>query len=266
MPAPGMGTWRIGENASKRAAEVAVLRLGLDLGMRLIDTAQMYGGGGAEEVVGEAIRGRRDEVYVVSKFYPHHASRKQLRTACDGSRKRLGVDTIDCYLYHWRGSVPLAETVETLNELVEARHIAAWGVSNFDVDDMEELFAIPGGDRAITNQVMYNLARRGVEFDLLAWCAKHRVSVMAYSPLDEGSLVRHPALVAIAEGTGATPAQVALAWLLRRPEVVVIPKAAREAHMRANAQAAKLRLGEAALRALDEAFPPPKRKQRLAVI
>lgn len=266
MPKLGMGTWHMGEDRAERAAEVAALRLGLELGMKLIDTAEMYGEGGAEEVVGEAIRGRREGVYIVSKFYPHHASRKQLVAACDRSRKRLGVDTLDCYLYHWRGSVPLEETVAALNDLVEKGSIASWGVSNFDVADMDELFAIEGGDRAAANQVLYNLARRGIEFDLLSWCAKHRITVMAYSPLDEGPLARHPAVTAVAKELGASAAQVALAWLLRRPEVAVIPKAAREPHIRANAAAAQVHLNDAALRALDQAFPPPARKQRLAII
>jgi diketogulonate reductase-like aldo/keto reductase len=266
MPRLGMGTWHMGESPSEHAAEVAALRLGLDLGLGLIDTAEMYAQGGAEEVVGEAIRGRREGVFVVTKFYPHHAGRKELPAACDRSRKRLGVDTIDCYLYHWRGSVPLAETVAVLEELVGKGRIAAWGVSNFDMADMEELFAIPGGERAAANQVLYNLARRGIEFDLLGWCGARGLDVMAYSPLDEGPLVRHPAVVAVAREHGLTAAQVALAWTLRRTEVVSIPKAAREEHLRANAACATLRLAPQALEALDRAFPPPTRRKRLEVI
>ena len=266
MPRFGMGTWHMGEGAAERAGEVAALRLGLELGVRLIDTAEMYGEGGAEEVVGEAIRGRRDSVYVVSKFYPHHAAPKDLLAACERSRRRLGVDTIDCYLLHWRGAVPLARTVDTLNELATKDHIAAWGVSNFDVADLEDLYSVAGGDHACANQVLYNLARRGPEFDLLPWCAARGIDVMAYSPLDEGPLASHPAVSAVARKLGATAAQVALAWTLRRPELVSIPKAAREAHMRANAAAASLSLTHEALDALDRAFPPPARKVPLAMI
>jgi diketogulonate reductase-like aldo/keto reductase len=241
-------------------------RLGLDLGMSLIDTAEMYGEGGAEEVVGDALAGRRGDVYVVSKFYPHHASRRELRAACDRSLARLRIDRIDCYLYHWRGSVPLAETVAALEELVRAGKIARWGVSNFDVHDLEELFAIPGGERVAANQVLYNLATRGIEFDLLGWCAARGIDVMAYSPLDEGRLVKHPALAGIASRLGVTTAQVALAWVLRDPRVVAIPKAASEEHVRANRAARDLRLDAATLGELDRAFPPPRRKTALAMI
>lgn len=266
MPRLGMGTWHMGESAATRAAEVASLRLGIELGMGLVDTAEMYADGGAEEVVGEAIRGRRERVFVVSKFYPHHAGRKELRLACDRSRRRLGIDTIDCYLYHWRGSVPLAETVPVLEDLVARGHIASWGVSNFDVADMEELFAIPGGEHAVANQVLYNLARRGIEFDLLAWCGSRGLDVMAYSPLDEGPLARHPEVVRVAKESGLTAGQVAVAWTLRHPQVVSIPKAGREEHVRANAACATLRLDARALAALDRAFPPPTRRRRLEVI
>ena len=219
MPRLGLGTWHMGESRGDRSREVAALRLGLDLGITLIDTAEMYGAGGAEEVVGEAIRGRRDGVYVVTKFYPHHAGERQLRTACEGSLKRLGIDRIDCYLYHWRGSVPLAETVPALQELVAAGKIARWGVSNFDVSGLEELAAVPGGDQVAANQVLYNLNERGIEFDLLAWCGARGIDVMAYSPLDEGRLANHPALAKVAKRLGGTPAQVALAWVLRDPRV-----------------------------------------------
>lgn len=266
MPRFGMGTWHMGESAATRSAEVAALRLGLELGVRLIDTAEMYAEGGAEEVVGEAIRGRRDGVCIVSKFYPHHAARKDLVAACERSRARLGIDCIDCYLLHWRGPLPLAETVDTLNQLTAQGRIASWGVSNFDTADMEELFALPGGDRAAANQVLYNLVRRGPEFDLLPWCSTRKVDVMAYSPLDEGPLARHPAVVAVAEDLGVTAAQVAIAWTLLRAEVVSIPKAAREAHMRDNVAASSLRLNRGAQEALDRAFPPPRRKMPLAMI
>jgi diketogulonate reductase-like aldo/keto reductase len=266
MPRLGMGTWHMGERAGSRAGEVAALRMGLDLGMTLIDTAEMYGDGGAEGVVGDAIRGRRDGVFVVSKFYPHHASRLKLLAACDASLRQLGIDTLDLYLLHWRGPVPLAETVATLEDLERKGKIRRWGVSNFDVADMEELRAVPGGERVAANQVLYNLGRRGAEFDLLPWCAAHGVAAMAYSPLDEGRLVRHPALDAVARRLGASTAQVALAWLLRNAGVVTIPKAARPAHVAANRDASDLVLDDAALETIERAFPAPRRKRPLEMI
>jgi diketogulonate reductase-like aldo/keto reductase len=266
LPRLGLGTWHMGESAARRAAEVAALRAGLDLGIELIDTAEMYGEGGAEEVVGAALRGRRGAVQVVTKFYPHHAGRRELRAACERSLERLGVESIDCYLYHWRGPVPLEETVRGLEGLVAAGMIRRWGVSNFDVGDLEELVAIPGGEKVAANQVLYNLARRGVEFDLLAWCAARGIDVMAYSPLDEGRLLAHPALAAVAGRVGATPAQVALAWTLRHPGVASIPKSSRLEHVRANHAAAGLALDAAALAELDRAFPPPRRKRALEMI
>jgi diketogulonate reductase-like aldo/keto reductase len=266
MPRLGLGTWHMGESRADRGAEVSALRAGIELGMALIDTAEMYGDGGAEEVVGEALRGGRDGVFMVSKFYPHHASRAKLRAACAASLARLGLDRIDCYLYHWRGSVPLAETVGTLEDLVREGKIASWGVSNFDVSDLEELVAIPGGERVAANQVLYNLNARGIEFDLIAWCAGRAIDVMAYSPLDEGRLVGHSALAGIARGLGITPAQLALAWVLRDPRVVAIPKAAKDAHLRANRAAADLGIDAATLAELDRVFPPPRRKTALAMI
>ena len=266
VPRLGMGTWHMGERPGSRAAEVAALRLGLDLGMNLIDTAEMYGAGGAESVVGEAIRGWREGVFVVTKFYPHHASRLKLIAACDGSLAQLGGETIDLYLLHWRGTVPLAETVDTLEELCRVGKIQRWGVSNFDVADMEELVAVPGGSRCAANQVLYNLAHRGVEFDLLPWCASRRIPLMAYSPLDEGRLVRHPALVAVAQRLGVGPGEVALAWLLRNNDVLAIPKAATTDHVRANRAAADVLLDKAALDVLEQAFPPPRRKRPLDMI
>jgi diketogulonate reductase-like aldo/keto reductase len=261
-----MGTWHMGERASSRSAEVAALRLGLDLGVKLVDTAEMYGEGGAESVVGEAIAERRDEVIVVSKFYPHHAGRRKLPAACDASLKRLGIDTLDLYLLHWRGSVPLAETVSTLEDLVAQGKIRRWGVSNFDVPDMEELVSVPDGDKVAANQVLYNLARRGIEFDLLPWCRERGIRIMAYSPLDEGRVLGHPALASVAAHLGVTPARVALAWLLRSPDLMVIPKASSPAHVRENHAASTLALDEAALRALDQAFPAPRRKRPLEMI
>jgi diketogulonate reductase-like aldo/keto reductase len=266
MPRLGMGTWHMGERAYNRAAEVAALRLGLDLGMTLVDTAEMYGDGGAEKVVGEAIRDRRDGVFVVSKFFPHHAARRKLIAACDGSLSQLGIETLDLYLLHWRGPEPLEETVATLEELARAGKIKRWGVSNFDVADMEELVAVPGGDRVAANQVLYNLARRGVEFDLLPWCAERGIPLMAYSPLDEGRLASHPAVRSIAQRMGITPAQVAIAWLLRNSAVVSIPKASNMEHVRANRAAADVELDADALATLEQSFPSPRRKKPLEMI
>ncbi|HUP30804.1 MAG TPA: aldo/keto reductase [Usitatibacter sp.] len=266
LPPLGMGTWHMGEDVGARADEVRSLQLGLDLGMSLVDTAEMYGDGGAEEVVGEALRGRRESAYVVSKFYPHNASRKKVAAACEASLKRLRLARLDLYLLHWRGSVPLEETVEALESLVAAGKIARWGVSNFDVEDIQELARVPGGERVGANQVLYNLARRGIEFDLLPLCSASHIDVMAYSPLDEGTLARHPALASISRDCGATPAQVALAWLMQRPGVCVIPKASREEHVRANAAAREVKLDAAALSSLDRAFPPPQGKRPLEVI
>ena len=264
MPRLGMGTWHMGEDAARRKEEVRALQLGLDLGLDLVDTAEMYGQGGAEEVVGEAIRGRRDRVYVVSKFYPHHAGRRELPRACEASLRRLGIERLDLYLLHWRGSVPFAETVEALERLVEEGHIARWGVSNLDVGDLDELVAA-GGEEVAANQVLYHLGARGVEFDLLPWCAKRRVEVMAYCPLDQGKLPRHAAVRAQAQRLGVEPGQLAIAWLLARG-VVVIPKASREAHVRANAACREIVLDAVSRASLDAAFPPPKRREPLAII
>jgi diketogulonate reductase-like aldo/keto reductase len=265
IPRLGMGTWRMGERARDRAAEVAALRLGLDLGMTLIDTAEMYGEGGAEEVVGEAIRGRREAVFLVSKVYPHNASRRALPEACARSLKRLGVECLDLYLLHWRGAVPLAETVEAMERMRAAGMIRRWGVSNLDVADLEELG--PGLAQCATDQVLLNLQHRGAEYDLLPFCAARGMPVMAYSPLGQGgALLRHPALRAVAAARGATPAQVAIAWTLSRPGVVSIPKAVDPGHVRQNAAAAEIVLAPEELAALDAAFPPPKRKRPLAML
>jgi len=265
MPRYGLGTWRMGESAKTRADELAALRLGLDLGAALIDTAEMYGSGGAEEIVGEAIRGRRDEVFIVTKFYPHHAARSPLARACEGSLARLGLETIDLYLLHWRGSVPFEETVATLERLASDGKIRRWGVSNLDVDDMEELVSIAGGGEVCANQVLHSLTHRGIEFDLLPWCAKRAIPVMAYSPLDQGAIASNAALRKVASKLAVDPAQVALAWVLRDPALVAIPKATRLEHVRANRAAADLALDAAALAALDAAFPPPRRKVPLAM-
>ena len=265
MPRLGLGTWHMGENPSRRRDEVRALQLGLDLGVGLIDTAEMYGEGGAEEVVGEAIRGRREQVYVVSKFYPHHASRRELPRACEASLRRLGIERLDLYLLHWRGSVPFAQTVEALERLVEQGRIARWGVSNLDVGEMRSLAAVPGGDGVAANQVLYHLADRGIEFDLLPWCREHGVDVMAYCPLDQGKLARHRVVVAEAGRLGIEPGQLAIAWLLARG-VVAIPKASKEAHVRANAACRDIRLSDSTLATLDAAFPPPKSAQPLGII
>jgi len=266
LPRLGLGTWHMGDSPGARAAEVAALRAGLDAGLALIDTAEMYGDGGAEEVVGEAIRGRRGEACIVTKFYPHNASRKKLPMACEASLRRLGIERIDLYLLHWRGSVPLEETVETLELLARQGKIARWGVSNFDVGDIQELARAAGGERVAANQVLYNLARRGIEFDLLPLCQESRIDVMAYSPLDEGGLAAHPALKAAAAGAGLSAAQLAVAWLLTRPGVCAIPKTANETRVREFAAVRDATLDPAVLAALDKAFPPPSGKRPLEVI
>ena len=266
VPALGQGTWHMGERAARRAEEARALRLGIDLGMTLIDTAEMYGEGGAEEVVAEAIAGRHHEAFIVSKVYPHNAGGRRLREACERSLRRLRVEAIDLYLLHWRGSVPLADTVEGFERLREAGMICRWGVSNLDMDDLEELGAALA--RCATDQVLYNLGARGIEYDLLPFCRGRGMPVMAYSPLGQaGAMLRNPALGAVAARHGATAAQVAIAWTLRGPGgVIAIPKAASEAHVRENARAARIALTEQDLAELDAAFPPPRRKRPLAML
>lgn len=263
VPVIGQGTWRMGEDRRQRSREVAALREGLELGLRLIDTAEMYGEGGAEEVVGEAIAGRREQVFLVSKVYPHNASREGVQAACERSLKRLGCDRIDLYLLHWRGRYPLAETVEGFERLRERGRIGAWGVSNFDLDDLRELDE-PG---CATNQVLYNPEARGIEYDLLPWQRRAGMPLMAYCPLGQGGDLLHaPALRQVAERHGANPAQVALAWALRQDGVVAIPKALDSEHLRDNAAAAAIRLSADDLALLDAAFPPPRRKQALQMV
>ena len=265
VPALGQGTWHMGERGADRRAEAAALRLGLDLGMTLIDTAEMYAEGGAEEVVAEAIAARRDEAFIVSKVYPQNAGDRRLEAACERSLKRLRVDTIDLYLLHWRGSIPLADTVEGFERMRGAGKIRRWGVSNLDVDDLEELG--PALADCAADQVLYSLENRGIEHDLLPFCRARGMPVMAYSPVGQGgALLRHPALRAVAARHGATPAQVAIAWTLRAPGVISIPKASNPEHVRQNAAARDLRLADTNLAELDAAFPPPKRKQRLAML
>ena len=270
MPALGQGTWNMGESRSARGAEVAALQLGLDLGMHLIDTAEMYGDGGAEEVVGEAIAGRRDAVFLVSKVYPHNASRAGVRQACERSLRRLKTDRLDLYLLHWRGNVPLAETLAGLVDLQREGKILDFGVSNFDRDDMLEAAAVPGGDAIATNQVLYNLLKRGVEWDLLPWMHQRHMPLMAYSPLEstpaeQSGLLRNAVLGNVAARHGVTPAQLAVAWLLHQPNLVVIPKAVQLAHVEQNRAAVNIVLLEEDLRELDGAFPPPRRATPLAM-
>lgn len=264
VPALGQGTWRFGEGHRTRAEEAASLRLGIDLGMTLIDTAEMYAEGSAEEVVADAIAGQRERVFLVSKVYPHNATRRGTQAACERSLKRLRTDRIDLYLLHWLGATPLAETVAAFEALVAAGKIARWGVSNLDVDDLERL---PDMAACATDQVLYNLEHRGPEFDLLPFCAEARMPVMAYSPVGQGGrLLRAPALLKVAARHGATPAQVAIAWTLRSPGVISIPKAGDLTHVRENAAAASIRLATDDLAELDAAFPPPRRKQGLAML
>ncbi len=263
VPLLGQGTWHMGEGHLSAAEEADALRLGLDLGMTLIDTAEMYGDGGAERVVGQAIAGRRDDVFLVSKVYPQNANRRSMVRSCEASLKRLGTDRIDLYLLHWRSSTKLAETIEMFEQLRDAGKIVRWGVSNFDVDDMAEL---PESGCA-TDQVLYNLESRGIEFNLLPWCAERHMPAMAYSPVGQGgALLDHPALQAVAARHGATPAQIAIAWSMRLPGVISIPKASDPDHVRANAAAAALALTQADLAELDRAFPPPKRRQPLEML
>ncbi|GIL38951.1 aldo/keto reductase [Roseiterribacter gracilis] len=266
IPALGQGTWKMGERAADRAREVAALQHGIDLGLTLIDTAEMYGEGGAEKIVGEAIRGQRDKIFLVSKVYPHNASKSGVVAACERSLQRLGVEQIDLYLLHWRGAPKLADTLAGFETLRDQGKIARWGVSNFDLDDMEELAALPGGDACATNQVLYNLSRRGIEFDLLPWCAQRRIPTMAYSPIDQGALAKSRKLQALAKERGATPSQIALAWLAAQPHVISIPKAVERAHIDDNRRALEIKLTSDELAALDGEFPPPKRKSPLAMI
>ena len=263
VPVIGQGTWRMGEDRSRHTQEVAALRQGIELGMTLIDTAEMYAEGGAEAVVGQAIAGRREQVFLVSKVYPHNASQRGVPAACERSLKRLGTDVIDLYLLHWRGQYPLEETVEAFERLREQGKIRRWGVSNFDVDDLRELH----NPECATNQVLYNPAQRGIEFDLLPWSRQRGLPTMAYCPLAQaGQLLQHPVMAEIAERHGATPAQVSLAWVTRDDGVIAIPKAVAPEHVRLNAAAGALTLTSEDLRAIDRAFPAPKRKQHLAMV
>lgn len=265
VPMLGQGTWMMGERPEKREDEIAALRVGVDLGMTLIDTAEMYGDGAAECLVAEALGYRREGLFLVSKAYPHNASRDRLARACEASLQRLGTDRIDLYLLHWRGSVPLAETADAMERLKADGKIRHWGVSNLDTDDMEELMEA-GGSRCATDQILYNLTRRGPELELLPWLAGRRIPVMAYSPVEQGRLLQDKELCAIAARLGATPAEVALAWTMRSDEVIAIPKAGTPDHVRDNARAADLKLGDEDLAALDRAYPRPSRPIPLEMI
>ena len=264
IPIFGLGTWKMGERNADTASEVATLRAGLDQGVTLFDTAEMYASGGAEQVLGEAIAGRRDETFLVSKVLPSNAGRAKTVAACDASLKRLGTDRLDLYLLHWRGSVPLAETVRAFEDLVSAGKILRWGVSNFDPADLSELDAI--SRNCATNQVLYNLTRRGIEFDLLPQSQRRSLPVMAYSPIEQGALLDDATLVDIAGKHGATPAQIALAWVLRRPGVIAIPKTSRPERVTENLGALDIELTETDLARLDSAFPPPRRRKALEMI
>jgi diketogulonate reductase-like aldo/keto reductase len=265
VPALGQGTWRMGEVARTRADEVRALQLGLELGMTLIDTAEMYGSGGAEEVTRDAIAGHRDGVFLVSKVMPQNASRAGTIAACEHSLRRLGTDRIDLYLLHWPSHHPIAGTVEAFETLRRDGKIRHWGVSNFDVGEMEELLAA-GGTAVAANQVLYNLARRGVEYDLFPWQAARKIPTMAYSPVEQGRLAHHRELARIAEAHEATPAQIAIAFTLLRPDVISIPKATSLEHVRENRAAADIALSDADRTALDKAFPPPRRKSGLEML
>jgi diketogulonate reductase-like aldo/keto reductase len=268
VPALGQGTWRMGESKSAHNAEVSALKLGIELGMTLIDTAEMYGDGRAEEVVADVISGQRDGVFIVTKAYPQNASRERLPQACERSLKRLRTDTIDLYLVHWREkSTRLAETVDTFEKLRAQGKIRHWGVSNFDVPDMKDLFAVPNGGNCATNQILYNLQYRGIEFDLLPWQRDRKMPVMAYSPVGHGrGLLENGIVQKIAQRHNASASQIALGWLLREPNVIVIPKASEPKHVRENARSMDLQFTRDDLPDLDREFPPPKAKQALALL
>ncbi|SFE82808.1 aldo/keto reductase [Alteribacillus iranensis] len=267
----GQGTWHMGEDPKQRAAEIRALQLGIDRGMTLIDTAEMYADGEAETVVGEAIKGRRDDVFLVSKVYPFRAGRELIEQACEQSLKRLQTDYLDLYLLHWQGNVPLSETIEGMEMLQAAGKIKRWGVSNLDISDMKELQSLRGGERCAVNQVLYHLGSRGIEYDLLPWQREAGMPIMAYCPLAQGGrhrqqLIQNPTLDKIAKNHDASPLQIALAWTMRTNDVISIPKAVQEKHVIENAEAAMIKLTETELEELDRAFPPPNRKQPLDIV
>ena len=266
VPALGQGTWNIGDSRTTRAAEIATLQRGIDLGLTLIDTAEMYGDGRSEQLVAEAISGRRDEVFIVSKVLPNHASRRGTVAACERSLKNLNTDRIDLYLLHWRGSVPFAETLEALMALQSAGKIRHYGVSNLDLAEMKEWWRAAGGEATATNQLLYNLSRRGIEWDLLPWLRERRAPVMAYSPLEQARLFKNAKFAALAKASGITPAQLALAWLLAQDDVMVIPKCSSVARVEENAAARDIQLTAAQMAELDKIFPPPSRAQALEML
>ncbi|AJC20996.1 aldo/keto reductase [Pandoraea pulmonicola] len=266
VPVLGQGTWMMGERPERRRGEIAALRLGVSLGMTLVDTAEMYGEGATETLVGEALDGLRDEVFLVSKVYPHNASRRGVIEACERSLSRLRTDRLDLYLLHWRGAIPLEETIAGFEALRDAGKIRYWGVSNFDTDDMDELFDAAGGDACLTNQVLYNLSRRGPEYDLIPWLAEHGLPMMAYSPIEQGRLPTKGVLGDIARARNVTPLQIALAWVLNRPGVIAIPKAGTDEHVRANRAALDIALTADELAMLDHHFEAPSRKRPLEMI
>jgi diketogulonate reductase-like aldo/keto reductase len=266
IPVLGMGTWQMGENDRDRPSEVAALRHGLELGLSLIDTAEMYGEGGAELVIAEAIAGRRADVFLTSKVYPYNASMKGAIEACERSLRRLNTDYLDLYLLHWRSSVPLEETLGAFQKLHQSGKIHSYGVSNFDTKDMKKAVSIPGGKEIVTNQVLYNLMRRGVEWDLLPWCRQQNIPIMAYSPIEQGRLLQNQTLRSIATDRQVSTAEVAIAWLLHQDQVIVIPKSSNIAHMEKNRAALDLKLTIEELQMLDAAFPAPKRSVPLEMI
>jgi diketogulonate reductase-like aldo/keto reductase len=265
-PVLGQGTWGMGEKPENKATEIDAIRFALDLHMSVIDTAEMYGNGASEELVGKAITGRRSKAFVVSKILPQHATREGTIAACERSLRRLATDRIDLYLLHWRGQVPLQETLEAFDDLVRTGKIRYWGVSNFDVSEMEQLAGLSNGGAVTTDQVLYNLMRRGIEYDLLPWCDKRNIPVMAYSPFEQGRLLDRPVLKHIADEYVATPAQIALAWVLRRDRIIAVPKAASPGHVKANRIALDIPLSNDDFAELDRAFPPPTEKRPLEVI
>ena len=266
VPALGMGTWNIGDHRATRAEEIATLQMGLDMGLRLVDTAEMYGEGLSESLIGEALAGRRDQAYLVSKVYPHNASRKGAVAACERSLRRLGTDHLDLYLLHWRGDVPFEDTIEAFQTLQAAGKIRHFGVSNLDLSDMEEFWDTPGGDAVAVDQLLYNLTRRGIEFDLLPWLRERNVPAMAYSPIEQARLLRNAGLKRFAEQHGMTPAQAALAWLLASDDIIAIPKTGRRDRLRENIGALDITLVPEQLAELDKLFPPPRHAQPLAML
>jgi diketogulonate reductase-like aldo/keto reductase len=266
VPAYGQGTWHMGESRGRLADEAAALNLGIDLGITLIDTAEMYGNGVAEEIVAEAAKGRRDGLFIVSKVLPYNASQKGTIEACERSLKRLKTDRIDLYLLHWRGSHPFAETLAGFEKLRQQGKIRHHGVSNFDRGDMEEWFKLSGGKSLASNQILYNLTRRGPEWEVIPWCRERNISIMAYSPIEQGRMLGHKMLAEVAARHGATSAQVALAWLLRQDGMMVIPKASKKAHVQENLGALDLKLTDQDLADLDRAFPPPKGRTSLGML